>query len=199
MTPFAPLPTGIDVNGAKIPIQTDFRASVAFETAMEAAGEDSEKIVDAMLSCYFAEDAASTVTACLSAGHADALVSAVLCFYRGGRPETKATAPTKKERPLYAFSHDAERIFAAFRQHYGIDLYTVTHLHWWQFRAMFAALPEDCEIVRIMHIRGAKPEKGMSAKERASLRKAQAAYALPDTRTEAEKEADFTAGFSAMF
>lgn len=47
----------------------------------------------------------------------------------------------------YAF--DADYIVAAFQQAYGIDL-TVTQMHWWRFRALFRALPEDTLMARIM-------------------------------------------------
>lgn len=47
----------------------------------------------------------------------------------------------------YAF--DADYIVAAFQQAYGIDL-TRERVHWFRFRALFAALPEDTLMAKVM-------------------------------------------------
>lgn len=44
---------------------------------------------------------------------------------------------------------DAPYIVAAFQQAYGIDL-TAERVHWFRFRALFAALPEDTLMAKIM-------------------------------------------------
>ena len=64
---------------------------------------------------------------------------------------------------------------------------------------MFSGLSDATEIAKIMHIRAAEFEKGMSAKERAALRRAKKLYALPDLRTDEERDADFAEAFAAMF
>ena len=47
---------------------------------------------------------------------------------------------------------DAPYLVAAFQQAYGIDL-TTAKMHWWRFRALFAALPEDTRMFQILHAR----------------------------------------------
>ena len=64
---------------------------------------------------------------------------------------------------------------------------------------MFSSLSDTTEIAKIMHIRTAEFEKGMTAKERAALRRAKRIYALPDLRTDAQRDDDFAAAFASAF
>lgn len=58
------------------------------------------------------------------------------------------------ERRSFDFEQDAKYIYAAFRQAYGINLFEEQgRLHWWEFIALFSALPEDARIIGIMRIR----------------------------------------------
>lgn len=99
----------------------------------------------------------------------------------------------------YAF--DADYIVAAFQQAYGIDL-TTAKLHWFRFRALFAALPEDTFMAKIINWRtldladyeGSMREHYAALKER---------FALPPelrggaavAQTVAEHDAAFLARF----
>lgn len=51
--------------------------------------------------------------------------------------------------PAFDYQCDAPYIVAAFQQAYGIDL-TREKVHWFRFRALFAALPEDTLMAKIM-------------------------------------------------
>lgn len=74
-------------------------------------------------------------------------------FYRAGE---KAAAGAANEPdsdparpPAFDYQCDAGYIVAAFQQAYGIDL-TCEKIHWFRFRALFAALPEDTLMAKIM-------------------------------------------------
>lgn len=54
---------------------------------------------------------------------------------------------------LYDYHCDAPYLVAAFQQAYGIDL-TTAKLHWWRFRALFLALPEETLMSKIIGYRG---------------------------------------------
>ncbi len=58
----------------------------------------------------------------------------------------------KKEEQIVSFSQDADVIFAAFRQVYGIDL-TKEDLHWYVFCALFSALSEDNAFLTLIRLR----------------------------------------------
>lgn len=197
MTAFQSLPESILVDGANIPINTDFRASIRFEALMQDARRTDEERVSGMLEAYFRESALPAVYAACEAGKAEALFQAVMAFYRCGAPEPPQ--PPCRAPRTYDFIADERRIYAAFSEQYSIDLYAVPYLHWWKFSAMFSGLSDTTEISRIMHIRAAKFEKGMTAKERAALRRAKRLYALPDMRTDEQRDDDFANAFAAGF
>lgn len=194
---FAELPRTITVEGTEIPINTDFRASIAFEELMQNPQLTDESLVSGVLDAYFDELTAPVISQICAAGKSVALFRAIMDFYRCGDPARPAGE--KAEKRAYSFSVDEKRIYAAFSEQYGIDLYSIDYLHWWKFSSMFSSLSDTTEIAKIMHIRTAEFEKGMTAKERAALRRAKRIYALPDLRTDEQREDDFAAAFASAF
>lgn len=79
--------------------------------------------------------------------------SRMVDFYRAGEQAAAGAAnepdsgPAKP--PAFDYQCDAPYIVAAFQQAYGIDL-TRERIHWFRFRALFAALPEDTLMAKIM-------------------------------------------------
>ena len=100
---------------------------------------------------------------------------------------------------IYSFEHDAEYIYAAFLDQYGIDLQDIEHLHWWKFRALFKGLKEDTLISKIMGYRSIEITNNMSDSEKKYYRKMKQIYALPDNRTQEEKERAFTNAIASIF
>ncbi len=74
-------------------------------------------------------------------------------FYCAGEKAAAGTASEKDNTPAkppaFDYQCDAGYIVAAFQQAYGIDL-TREKVHWFRFRALFAALPEDTLMAKIM-------------------------------------------------
>ena len=68
-------------------------------------------------------------------------------------------------------------------------------LHWWKFKALFQGLKEDNKIVQIMGYRGMDLSKIKDKEERKHYKRLKKLYALPDMRTEEQKEADFAGAF----
>ena len=60
------------------------------------------------------------------------------------QPDSTPASP-----PAFDYQCDAGYIVAAFQQAYGIDL-TRERVHWFRFRALFAALPEETLMAKIM-------------------------------------------------
>ena len=77
--------------------------------------------------------------------------AAMLRFYAGGAPdrETLSSGGSGSGEVTFDYAYDADYIVAAFQQAYGIDL-TREKVHWFRFRALFAALPEDTLMAKIM-------------------------------------------------
>lgn len=99
---------------------------------------------------------------------------------------------------LTSFEQDADLIRAAFRQAYGIDLYR-DKLHWLEFSALLAALPEGSRYSDVLGIRARPmptPTK-YNAQEREWLAKAKAAVALE--MDEKERAKAYEQGVKALF
>lgn len=77
----------------------------------------------------------------------------LLEFYQAGeRAASGGDASGESEAPAtlpFDYQCDAPYIVAAFQRVYGIDL-TRERVHWFRFRALFAALPEETLMAKIM-------------------------------------------------
>lgn len=96
-------------------------------------------------------------------------------------------------KKLFDFDQDAEYIYAAFMQTYGIDL-TKDRLHWWAFCALLGSLPSNTRFSEIVGIRGMdipKPTK-YNAEERQRIIRLKHDYALK--QTEEERNENLQAG-----
>ena len=93
----------------------------------------------------------------------------------------------KSQPPSFDFEQDADYIYAAFMQTYGIDLINERgRLDWRRFISLFQGLPEDTKIREIMDIRSKKlpaPTK-YNQEERRSLIEAKRAFALDKSTPE---------------
>jgi hypothetical protein len=88
-------------------------------------------------------------------------------------------SPKKDSQKVTDFVQDAGMIRAAFRQAYGIDLYT-EKLHWIAFTELLNAIPEGNRYAEVVGIRARPipaPTK-WNAEERQWLLKAKAEYAI---------------------
>lgn len=79
---------------------------------------------------------------------------------------------------LFDYETDAAYLVAAFQQVYGIDL-TADRVHWWRFRALFSALPEDTRLSQIIEIRRKDLSKISDPEMRQRYEQLQEIYALP--------------------
>lgn len=184
------LPTSVEIEGIEYDINTDFRTFMMFELLMQDDSVlDSEKGYMALDLFY------ETIPPNLSLA-----VEKIQWFYRCGKDEvkTKGTDSTNKTKNIYSFEHDDDYIYSAFLTQYGIDLQDIEDLHWWKFKAMFKSLKEDNKISKIMGYRSMVIDNDMSDEDKKHYREMKQVYALPDLRSEEEKEEDFHNTFSNM-
>ncbi len=172
------LPETVEVQGEAYSIWTDFRDWIAFEMMLlDDDVTDLEKL-SLMLAWYKAEIPQD----------AQAAVDALLTFFNGGsEPSPGARGDGKR---VYDYAQDAELIYAAFRQAYGIDL-AKDPLHWWEFRALMSGIPESTRMAAVMGIRAADTSV-MSAAEKKHYTRLQELYALnreQKPQTVAERDA----------
>lgn len=166
-------------------IRNDFRESIKFELLMQDNRiEDTDKIAIA-LNLYYYEVPYNIEKA----------IEEMLWFYRCGK-ELKTSQNTEREnKQIYSYEFDDELIYSAFKDQYNIDLNSIHFLHWWKFKALFEGLKEDNKIVEIMGYRAVDLSKIKDKDEKARYKKLKKVYALPDMRTQEQKEADFGRAF----
>lgn len=181
-------PTQIEVGGLFYEIDADFRTGIAFELLMlDEEFTETEKAARAM-ELYFPQIPDDEEEA----------MEKILWFYLCGREETnqeeKETEPAPKNI-VYSYEYDAGSIYAAFLSQYGMDLVEIPFLHWWKFKALFHALDENLEFMKIMRYRAVDITK-VPKEQKDFYRKMKQLYALPANRTEEEKEQDFISSLS---
>lgn len=188
------VPEYVEIDGIEYKINTDFRIGIMFELLIQDNTLTDMEKVEIALNLYYPEIPHDPIQA----------LEKILWFYRCGK-EYDAESPqedtegTTQQQAIYSFEHDAEYIYAAFLDQYGIDLQDIEHLHWWKFRALFKGLKEDNLIVKIMGYRAIKIDDNMTDSEKKFYRRMKKIYALPDDRTQEEKERDFTNAIASLF
>lgn len=162
-------PNTVTVCEKEVAIRTDFRVGIKAEQMLLDGELEQADGISRLLQLYFPVVPAQTQDA----------AEAVLRFYsaqHGNVPH--GTQNASRTLRIYDYDADAAYIYAAFLTEYGIDLETTEHLHWWKFRAMFTALPQDCIFCKIMEYRAADLSK-LKGVERAFYQKMKQQYALP--------------------
>lgn len=90
------------------------------------------------------------------------------------------------QEQAFCFSQDAQLIYAAFWQAYGIDLYKEQNkLHWHTFLALMNGLPDGTRFAQVIEIRTCELPTGKgSGKERERLLKLKERYRIKGTQEE---------------
>ena len=175
------LPT--DYEGLKI--NTNFRSFILFELLMQDKGIGKEDKIALALNLFYEEMPKDIFKA----------IDGILWFYSRGKykkDKKEEDLPIeKKKKKIYSFEHDDEYIYTAFLDQYGIDLNEIEYLHWFKFKAMFSGLKSNNKICEIMGYRAIDLSKIKDKDEKKKYKKLQIEWALPDDRTEEEKERDF--------
>lgn len=170
---------------------TNFRNSILFELVMQESDLSNEAKIYQSLKIYYPNLKQIT--------DINKAIDNILWFYKCGKEDKKVTSQKESResnKRIYSYEFDNELIYSAFKDQYGVDLQDIKYLHWWKFKAMFDALKDDNKIVEIMGYRAMNINKIKDKEMRKHYRKMQKFYALPDMRSEEEKENDFAEAFS---
>lgn len=176
------LPDRVYVGGLKYKINTDYRYVLMFEKLMrDNKTTDREKTYTIMQLFYDDQYIVDLNDA----------IEQILWFHRCGKEIIKKDEDNDKNIDIiYDFEEDADYIYSGFLECYGIDL-TEIKMHWWKFKALFNGLSEETMMKKIMHYRSVIISSDMSDSQQKFYKKMKNTFALPDMRTEEEKEKDF--------
>ena len=95
-------------------------------------------------------------------------------FHDNPDPESQ----NSRER-VVDYDVDQWRIYADFRQIYGIDLAKVEYMHWWMFSGLLWNMPyRQSSFLQVVQTRQERPRNGASAEERRNLSKMKKIYAI---------------------
>jgi hypothetical protein len=181
------LPT--DYEGLKI--DTNFRSFILFELLMQDSSLKKEEKIMLALNLFFKDEEFENVDEIKKA------IKAILWFYTLGKSEDKKEIKRKektvekKQKAIYSFEYDSNLIYSAFLSQYRLDLNEIEYLHWWKFRSLFEGLNDENRICEIMGYRAVDLSKIKDKDQKEHYKKLKIKYALPDNRTEEEKEQDF--------
>ena len=183
------LPTSVTVNGRDIPINTDFRQSLAILLAFEdkeLSGSEKSEIMLRGLFPDLSQYAPHGDLQELTPRDWQDVLERANWFLNGGE-EVKDDG-TKKPT-VFSFTKDANLIYAAFQQTHGTDLQSVD-MHWWRFLALFMDLGSETAFCQLTALRKRKKMGKLSKEERAMVRETGELFEVPemDTRTLEEKE-----------
>lgn len=124
-------PDGVEVNGEPFRINTDFRAGVAYISAL-LRGEPIH--VENALRLFFPERRPRDEKAALAA-----ISDFLRCGEANGAGEETEDTEARRKPPPYSLLTDAQAIQSEFQRRYGIDLAHV-EMHWWRFSALLRGL-----------------------------------------------------------
>lgn len=184
------LPDHITVDGELVPIDTSFRTWIKFICIMSNNEiSNSVKLAKACKLCIGQLPKANTLSD---------LMEALVTFSIGILPEKNVETVNSSKKAIYDFEADSKAIYNSFMAYYHIDLLTAD-LHWWQFKTLFDGLGEDTEIMKIIGYRTINLSKIKDKEQKSFYKKMKQRYALPDNRTEEEKEQEMNNMLAMMF
>ncbi|MCM1327259.1 MAG: bacteriophage Gp15 family protein [Bacteroidales bacterium] len=160
------------------PIDSDFGVGIQILQALEDEELTEQEQIGTALSLLFPQDTPDAQTA----------IKGLLWFLTDWNHDKHISEDKTK---VTDYDIDQWRIYAAFRQVYGINLNT-DRLHFWEFMGLLTNLPE-CAYTRVVDIRAKKITGKMSKEERSIYKKLKDAYSIEQKKvvkyTDTEKSA----------
>lgn len=178
---FEKLPNAVEVSGKSYKIFTDFRDWIAFFDMMSDAEIDQKQKMLTALS-WFPEEIPDNLTEAYKA-----LMDFASCSGMKKSPENPDKSNSNSGVPTLSWLYDSAYVLGAFRQVYNIDLIRVKYMNWWEFSALFEALPEDTPIKKRIAYRQVKISDIKDKERRNQILRIKKAVAFPREPVSAQK------------
>lgn len=177
---YEPFPDCIQADGREFQVLTDFREWIRFSDLVsdkELTGEEKATLM---------ADWLLTPVDCIT----EDIVNALYAFYRAQELEPdpmhqedeedeQEKEPLPPSPPVFSWGIDARFILGDFRRYYGMDLLEIKYLHWWKFKSLLAALPDDSQCQKRIAYRSVNLSEIKDKSERERIRRIQQRIALP--------------------
>lgn len=165
------LPQSVILKDKTYAVNTDYRIFINFEMDMTMI-EPKEAINKALNAFYLDSDDIEKKGLFMEA------ITKFIWFYKCGQlddyQEGRQVKHSKKATQIFNYKYDAQLICGAYAV-LGYNLHK--YMHWWKFKELWNALPEECEFARIKSYRAYDGDD----KDRIELREY---YKLPPTIAE---------------
>lgn len=199
-------PTCLNVDGNTIPIDTDFRTMIEFDTLINDPNKNKDQYLNELLTLlidYESLDDSINFTE----ENIIELYYQIIAFYlmedvekvretfkiNQDEEEDEEYKDRPVKRPSFSLKHDGGYIYSSFFECYGIDLRELDYLHWWEFKALLEGLSEETIFKKIIGYR-VMSLSGLNTDQKKHYLKLKRSYQLPDDRSDIEKMSDFAKG-----
>lgn len=160
------------------PVDMDFQTGIQISQCLTDADLSNEERAATAVALIFPEQYPTD---------AQELQKALEWYLNGwNHDQVSSKKKESKSTELMDFDIDQWRIYAAFRQQYGINL-NRQRLHFWEFMGLLSNL-EECAFTRVISIRDKKVTSKMSKEEKDAYVKAKKMYAICKEEVETEEE-----------
>ena len=175
---FEELPDTVEVSGNFYRIATDFRDWIAFFDMIADKKIDKKQKMITVLQ-WFTDGIPDNIPEAYNALTEFASCSEIR--------KTSGKSADSSSTPTLSWLYDSAYVLGAFRQVYNIDLIRVKYMHWWEFSALFEALPEDTQIKKRIAYRQIRLSDIRDKSERKRILKIKKTVAFPHEPVSAEK------------
>jgi len=184
-----PLPDSVTADGKAYPVRTDFRIWLKFADMLQ--NQNSVQNPAFILRSVLVRPAPVFT---------ETFIDAVYRFYRAEAlnyqeedeisDKNQATPETRKSL-LFDWKFDAKFVLGDFRHYYQMDLISLDFLHWFEFCALFDAMPEEARCMKRIAYRSADLNQIKDKNEKKRIRRLKRAVAVPHVMTDEEIAAGF--------
>lgn len=170
-------PETVEVDGNSYEIITDFHEWIKFSDMMNDRSLSSEEKIFLLKDWLYEPPEIITKP----------LIDAVFSFYRADELELKKSDYDDendennqeiKRPPVFDWKIDAKCIIGDFQRFYSINLLDC-EMHWWRFRCLFSALPDDSQVQKRIAVRSRDLSKIKDRSERQRIMEIQRKIAIP--------------------
>jgi hypothetical protein len=176
-------PESLEVSGKQYKIDSSYRTVLECNGILNEDPDLSEKNLIRMLTIFYREGPTDVWT--------EEFVDQMFWFFACGREQEKKRFPKKiagvNGKKPFDFTKDADLIYAAFMQEYGIDL-NEQDMHWWKFMILLENISADTRLAKVIEYRTIDVNNKNLTKEEAKFYKAmQSYYGLESQKKVSEK------------
>ena len=163
--------TELVIDNISYPIVTDFRNWIAFfDMINDDILEPKDKLVASLQ--WFKNEVPNDL---------EKAYNGLISFASAEELYSKPTQSNRKSstKQILSYLHDSSYILGAFLQTYGINLRNIDYMHWYEFRALLDALPEDTPLKKRMSYRAINISSIKDKAEKKRIKDIQRSIALP--------------------